>query len=90
MKRACELELIARQMDTPPVVIDDHVVQRAAERMRSLCDTATYGLMERDGMVRTVERASADFQKVARVKIAPLPARGERVPSVSEAGEGQP
>jgi hypothetical protein len=76
MKRACELELIARQMDTPPVVIDDHVVQRAAERMRSLCDTATYGLMERDGMVRTVERASADSQKVPGLRLPLSPRAG--------------
>jgi ribulose-5-phosphate 4-epimerase/fuculose-1-phosphate aldolase len=61
MERACELELIARQMDTPPVVIEDHVVQRAAERMRSIRDTETYGLMEWEGVVRTVERNGADF-----------------------------
>ena len=63
MERACELELIARQMDTPPVVIEDHVVQRAAERMRSIRDTGTYGLMEWEGIVRTVERNGADFRR---------------------------
>ena len=63
MERACELELIARQMDTLPVVIDDHVVHRAAERMRSIRDGETYGLMEWEGIVRTVERNGADFRR---------------------------
>ena len=63
MERACELELIARQMGTEPVEIEPYVVQRAAERMQSIRDTETYGLMEWEGMVRTVERAGADFRK---------------------------
>ena len=39
MERACELELIARTMDAPPVQIDDHVVRKADEedpRIREL------------------------------------------------------
>ena len=63
MERACELEMIARQMDAPPVEIEPHVVQRAAERMQSIRDTETYGLMEWEGIVRTVERAGADFRR---------------------------
>ncbi len=63
MERACELEMIARQMGAEPVEIEPYVVQRAAERMRSLRDTETYGLMEWEGVVRTVERAGADFRR---------------------------
>jgi ribulose-5-phosphate 4-epimerase/fuculose-1-phosphate aldolase len=63
MERACELELIARQLDEEPVEIEPHVVQRAAERMSAIRDTETYGLMEWEGIVRTVERAGAEFRK---------------------------
>ena len=63
MERACELELVARQLDEEPVEIEPHVVQRAAERMSALRDTETYGLMEWEGIVRTVERAGADFRR---------------------------
>jgi hypothetical protein len=63
MERACELEMIARQMDEEPVEIEPHVVQRAAERMKAIRDTETYGLMEWEGIVRTVERAGADFRR---------------------------
>jgi hypothetical protein len=55
--------MIARQMGAEPVEIEPYVVQRAAERMRSLRDTETYGLMEWEGVVRTVERAGADFRR---------------------------
>jgi ribulose-5-phosphate 4-epimerase/fuculose-1-phosphate aldolase len=63
MERACELEMIARQMDGEIIEIEPHVVQRAADRMSAIRDTETYGLMEWQGVVRTVERAGADFRK---------------------------
>jgi ribulose-5-phosphate 4-epimerase/fuculose-1-phosphate aldolase len=63
MERACELELIARQLDEEPVEIEPHVVHRAAERMKAIRDTETYGLMEWEGIVRTVERVGAEFRK---------------------------
>jgi ribulose-5-phosphate 4-epimerase/fuculose-1-phosphate aldolase len=63
MERACELEMIARQMDEEPVEIEPHVVRRAAERMQAIRDTETYGLMEWQGIVRTVERKGADFRR---------------------------
>ena len=63
MERACELEIMARQMDAPPVAVEPHVVQRAAERMQSLRDTETYGLMEWEGVVRTVARKGDDWRK---------------------------
>ena len=63
MERACELEIIARQMHEEPVKIDDHVITRAAERMRSLRDTETFGLMEWEGIVRIVERKGADWRR---------------------------
>jgi len=62
LERACELELIARTMDTPAVQIEPHVVQKAAERMRKVRHTESYGLMEWQGLVRTVERKGAAFR----------------------------
>ena len=36
LERACEVELIARTLDAPPVMIADTIVKRAAERMQQL------------------------------------------------------
>ena len=63
MERACELELIARTMDAPPVQIDDHVIGKAAERMKKIRSTETYGLMEWLGLVRTVDRKGFDYRQ---------------------------
>ncbi len=63
LERACELELIARQLDEPPVVIDEYVQKKAAERMKKMRSTQEYGLNEWQGLVRTVERKGADFRR---------------------------
>lgn len=63
MERACELEMIARSMNASPVMIDAHVVQKAAERMRKMRNTEEYGLPEFQGLVRTVERKGADYRR---------------------------
>ena len=63
MERACELELIARTMHAEPVEIEPYVVQKAAERMRKLRNSHEYGLMDFQGLVRTVERKGADFRR---------------------------
>ena len=63
LERACELELIARQLDEPPVVINEYVQQKAAERMKKMRPTQAYGLGEWKGMVRTVERKGVDFRR---------------------------
>jgi len=63
LERACELELIARQLDEPPVVIDRYVQRKAAERMRKIRPTENYGLNEWKALVRTVERKGADFRR---------------------------
>jgi len=63
LERACELEILARQLGAAPVAVEPYVVERAAERMQAIRDTETYGLMEWEGMVRTIERAGADFRK---------------------------
>ena len=44
LERACELELLARQMNAEPVMVEPPVVHAAAERMKAVRDTDTYGL----------------------------------------------
>ena len=63
MERACELELIARTMGETPVPIEDFVIAKAAERMRKRRDTPEFGLAEWRGLVRTVDRAGADYRR---------------------------
>ncbi len=36
LERACEVELIARTLNEPPVLIADHIVQHAAARMKKM------------------------------------------------------
>lgn len=61
LERACELELIARQLDEPPVFIEQYVVEKAAARMQKLRPQANYGLAEWRGLVRTAERNGFDW-----------------------------
>jgi ribulose-5-phosphate 4-epimerase/fuculose-1-phosphate aldolase len=63
LERACELELLARQMNAKPVMVEAQVVLAAAERMQSVRDTETYGLMDWQGIVRTAEKRGADFRR---------------------------
>lgn len=63
LERACELELIARGLDEPPVIVDEYVQRKAAERMRRMRSTPEYGLDEFRGLVRTVERKGFDWRR---------------------------
>ncbi|HLJ05650.1 MAG TPA: class II aldolase/adducin family protein, partial [Acetobacteraceae bacterium] len=63
LERACELEVIARQLNAEPAKIDDYVIGKAAERMRKRRDTAEYGHAEWQGLVRTVDRKGADYRR---------------------------
>ncbi len=63
LERACELELIARQLDEPPVFVDAYVIEKAAARMRKLRPQASYGLAEWKGLMRTVERKGFDWRR---------------------------
>ncbi|HEX5327292.1 MAG TPA: class II aldolase/adducin family protein [Acetobacteraceae bacterium] len=63
LERACELELIARTLDAPPLRIDEYVIGKSAERMKKHRNTAEYGLMEWEGLVRTVDRQGADYRR---------------------------
>jgi ribulose-5-phosphate 4-epimerase/fuculose-1-phosphate aldolase len=63
LERACELELIARTLNEPPVIVDEYVQKKAAERMKKMRPTEGYGLNEWKGLVRTVERKGFDFRR---------------------------
>jgi ribulose-5-phosphate 4-epimerase/fuculose-1-phosphate aldolase len=62
LERACELELIARQLDAPPVMVPPHVIAAAAERMKACRDSEGYGLPEWQGLVRAAERQGLPFR----------------------------
>jgi ribulose-5-phosphate 4-epimerase/fuculose-1-phosphate aldolase len=62
LERACEVELMARSLDEPPVVIEPYVQERAKARMQKLRGTLEYGLMEFQGLVRTVDRKGAKYR----------------------------
>jgi ribulose-5-phosphate 4-epimerase/fuculose-1-phosphate aldolase len=62
LERTCELEVLARTMNSPIVPIDDYVIAKAAERYKKMRNTESYGLMEWTSLVRTVERKGADFR----------------------------
>lgn len=62
LERACELEVNARSLDEPPVMVDEDVVVKAAARMKKLRGTPEYGLMEFQGLVRTVDRKGAEYR----------------------------
>jgi ribulose-5-phosphate 4-epimerase/fuculose-1-phosphate aldolase len=63
LERACELELIARGLDEPPLFVDEYVQRKAAERMKKQRATHEYGLNEFKGLVRTVERKGFDWRR---------------------------
>jgi len=63
LERACEVELMARSLDEPPVMIQDYVVEKAAARMKKLRATPEYGLLEFQGLVRTVDRKGVNYRR---------------------------
>jgi ribulose-5-phosphate 4-epimerase/fuculose-1-phosphate aldolase len=63
LERACELELIARQLDEPPVFIEPHIIEKAAARMQKRRKMPDYGVPEWQGMVRQAERKGFDWKR---------------------------
>ena len=54
---------LTKNTKEPPVVIDEFVQRKAAERMKKMRPTEGYGLNEWKGMVRTAERKGHDFRR---------------------------
>ena len=63
LERACELELISRQLGEEPVAIDDYVIGKAKERMTKRRATNEYGLAEWRGLVRQAERRGFNWKR---------------------------
>lgn len=63
LERACELEVIARQMGVEPKPISNYVISKAAERMKGLRNTPDYGRLEWEGLVRTVDKKGFDYRQ---------------------------
>jgi ribulose-5-phosphate 4-epimerase/fuculose-1-phosphate aldolase len=59
MERACELELISRQLGEEPVMIDDYIVQRAAQRMKHVRSEPQYGVSYFEALKRQLEKKGA-------------------------------
>ncbi|MBL6081388.1 class II aldolase/adducin family protein [Belnapia sp. T18] len=62
LERACEVELMARSLDEPPVMIEPYIIERAAARMKKLRASPEYGRLEFQGLVRTVDRKGAKYR----------------------------
>jgi ribulose-5-phosphate 4-epimerase/fuculose-1-phosphate aldolase len=63
LERACEVEIIARQLGEPPVMIEDYIIERASSRMKKMRLTEEYGRMEWDGLVRQVDRKGFNYRR---------------------------
>lgn len=63
LERACELELIARTLDEPPVLIAPEVVDGVAKAMQKARAKPEYGVHEFNALVRRIEKKGADFRR---------------------------
>ncbi len=63
LERACEVEVLARTMNTEPVQIAPEIVAKAGERARQRRSSPDYGAMHWQGLVRAVEKKGADFRR---------------------------
>jgi ribulose-5-phosphate 4-epimerase/fuculose-1-phosphate aldolase len=63
LERACEVEIIARQLGEPPVMIEDYIIERASSRMKKMRLNDDYGRMEWDGLVRQVDRKGFNYRR---------------------------
>lgn len=63
LERACEVELIARTLNEPPVVIADHIVQHAAARMKKMRSSDDFGLLDWEALLRVINRSGEDYRR---------------------------
>jgi len=56
LERACELELLSRQLGEEPMPIDDYIIARAAQRMKQLRADPSYGVTYFEALKRQVKR----------------------------------
>ncbi|MDB5414326.1 MAG: uncharacterized protein JWR10_2661 [Rubritepida sp.] len=63
LERACEVEMIARSLDEPPVLIEPHIVERAAKRQSGMRAKPEYGVRQWEALLRRVDRQGADYRR---------------------------
>ena len=56
LERACELELISRQLGEEPVMIDDYIVARAAQRMKQVRSQPEFGVTYFEALKRQLRK----------------------------------
>jgi ribulose-5-phosphate 4-epimerase/fuculose-1-phosphate aldolase len=59
MERACEIELISRQLGEEPVMIDDYIIARAAQRMKQVRSSPDYGVSYFHALQRQLRKKGA-------------------------------
>jgi len=63
LERACEVEMIARSMDEPPVFIEPHIAERAAKRQTAMRQQPEYGVRQWEALLRRIDRQGADYRR---------------------------
>jgi ribulose-5-phosphate 4-epimerase/fuculose-1-phosphate aldolase len=63
LERACEVELLARTLDQPPVMIAENVVQSAAAYMQSMRRQENYGILDFQALLRKLDRDGAQYRR---------------------------
>ena len=64
MERAAELELISRTMGEPPILIEDYIIARAAQRMKQVREMPEYGLKEWNALLRVIDKKGGSDYRV--------------------------
>jgi ribulose-5-phosphate 4-epimerase/fuculose-1-phosphate aldolase len=59
MERACEIELISRQLGEEPIMIEEYIVQRAAQRMKQVRSDPQYGVTYFEALKRQLDKKGA-------------------------------
>jgi ribulose-5-phosphate 4-epimerase/fuculose-1-phosphate aldolase len=59
LERACELEVMSRQLGEEPVMIDDYIVARAAQRMKQVRSDPSFGVVYFEALKRQVKKKGA-------------------------------
>ena len=63
LERACELELIARTLGEPPILMEPAIIAAAAARYKKARATPEYGVPEWDALRRMIAAQEADYRR---------------------------
>lgn len=62
LERACELELIARTLGEPPVLIEDDVIDGVATYMKAARAKPDFGFDEWNALLRLIDKKGSDYR----------------------------